>query len=383
MQILFLDQSGNLGGAELNLLDTAKFYRNSCLVALFTDGFFAMALEENQIPVHVLLSKPLKIRKDSSFWQSIQDFKLLIPLIIEVIELSRDYDLIYANTQKALVVGAIAGLVTGKPLIYHLHDILSLEHFSQTNRRIAVFLANRFASLVIANSQATKAAFIASGGKKQLVQVVYNGFDLAKYQINSDLAAQLKQELNLQGRYVVGHFSRLSPWKGQHILLEALTQCPEVTAILVGDALFGEDEYVAQLHQQVKDLGLGDRVRFLGFRNDIPQLMSMCDLVVHTSTSPEPFGRVIVEAMLCGKPIIAAAAGGVVELIDRDHTGLLTTPGNVQQLVYTINQCRQQPEVTEAIAQAGKVSASNRFDLLNIEQQIDRLLKTTLRMSKS
>ena len=74
MQILFLDQSGNLGGAELNLLDTAKFYRNSCLVALFTDGFFAMALEENQIPVHVLLSKPLKIRKDSSFWQSIQDF---------------------------------------------------------------------------------------------------------------------------------------------------------------------------------------------------------------------------------------------------------------------------------------------------------------------
>ena len=375
MKILFLDQSGNLGGAELNLLDTAKLYRNSCLVALFADGSFRRALEQEQIPVRVLLNKLLKIHKDSSFWQSIQNITILFPLVKEIIELSRNYDLIYANTQKALVVGAIASSISGKPLVYHLHDILSLEHFSQTNRRIAVFLANRFTSLIIANSQATKTAFIESGGKEQLVEVVYNGFDLEKYQINSDRNTRLRQELNLKGKYIVGHFSRLSPWKGQHILLEALTHCPQATAILVGDALFGEDEYVAKLHQQIEDLQLGDRVHFLGFRSDIPQLMSICDLVVHTSTAPEPFGRVIVEAMLCGKPIIAAAAGGAVELIDRNCTGWLTTPGDVRELADTIDRCRQQPEVTEAIAQAGKVAASRRFDLLNIEQQIDGLLK--------
>ena len=375
MNILFLDQSGNLGGAELQLLDLAKFYRDSCLVGLFADGSFKRALGDNQIDTWVLANEQLTIRKDSSFWQSFGNVKLLLSLIAKVVKLSRDRDLIYANTQKALVIGAIASLVTSKPLIYHLHDILSLEHFSQTNRRIAIFLANRFASLVIANSQATKAAFIESGGKEHLVEVVYNGFDLAKYQINSDLITQLKQELNLQGRYVIGHFSRLSPWKGQHILLEALTQCPEVTAILVGDALFGEDEYAAQLHQQVKDLNLSDRIRFLGFRDDIPQLMSMCDLVVHTSVAPEPFGRVIVEAMLCNRPIIAAAAGGATELIDHDHTGWLTTPGDVWELADTINQCRQQPEVTKAIAQNGQAAAGNRFNLLNIEQQIDRLLK--------
>lgn len=375
MQILFLDQSANLGGAELCLLDLAKFYRDSCLVALFVDGSFKKALEDHQIAVRILSTEQLEIRKDSNFWQSISNVRQIMPLISKIVQLSRDRDLIYANTQKALVVGAIAALVTGKPLIYHLHDILSLEHFSQTNRRIAIFLANRFASLVIANSQATKTAFIESGGEEHLVKVVYNGFDLVKYQINSDRITQLKQELNLQGRYVIGHFSRLSPWKGQHILIEALIYCPEVTAILVGDALFGEAEYVAQLHIQVKNLGLGDRVRFLGFRSNIPQLMSMCDLVVHTSTAPEPFGRVIVEAMLCGKPIIAAAAGGAVELIDPNCTGWLTTPGDVGELADTINQCRQQPEVTKASAQAAKVVASRRFDLSNIEQQIDGLLK--------
>ena len=376
MKILFLDQSGNLGGAELNLLDTAKLYRNSCLVALFADGSFAKALAENQVPVRILSNKTLKIYKDSNFWQSIQNIGLFLPLITEIIKLSRDCDLIYANTQKALVAGAIASLVTSKPLIYHLHDILSLEHFSQTNRRIAVSLANRFTSMVIANSQATKTAFIESGGEERLVEVVYNGFDLEKYYVSRDRATQLRQELDLQGRYVIGHFSRLSPWKGQHILIEALTHCSNTTAILVGDALFGEDEYVARLHQQVQDLELGDRVRFLGFRNNIPELMAMCDLVAHTSTSPEPFGRVIVEAMLCGKPVIAAAAGGAVELIESDRTGWLTTPGNVGELANKIEQCRQNPELTEKIALAGKASASERFDLLNIEQQIDRLLKS-------
>lgn len=400
MKILFLDQSGKLGGAELSLLDLAKFYRSSCLVSLFADGSFRRVLEQNKVPVRILSKRALKIHKDSNLWQSISNVGQLIPLISEVISISKSYDLIYANTQKAMVVGSIVSFVTKKPLVYHLRDILSLEHFSRVNRRLAVSLANRFASLVIANSNATKAAFVEAGGKERLVEVVYNGFALQKYLDRSDRSdrqgvyadrrltetgeaetsptllgtTQLKQELNLEGRYIVGHFSRLSPWKGQHILIEALTHCPEVTAILVGDALFGEHDYIEELHQQVKQLGLSDRVRFLGFRLDIPELMSMCDLVVHTSTAPEPFGRVIVEAMLCGQPIVATAAGGAVELIEHGQTGWLVPPGNILELAETIERCRQQSEITEAIARAGKVSAVERFDLSKIEQQIDCLL---------
>jgi glycosyltransferase involved in cell wall biosynthesis len=144
--------------------------------------------------------------------------------------------------------------------------------------------------------------------------------------------------------------------------------------LLVGDALFGEQDYVEQLHQQVEQLGLGDRVRFLGFRSDVPQLMTLCDLVAHTSTAPEPFGRVIVESMLCGTPIVAAAAGGVVELIEPGKTGWLAPPGDPLKLAEIIQQCHSQPEQAAAIAQKAQEDASQRFDLNTINRQISQLL---------
>ncbi|NER49777.1 MAG: glycosyltransferase family 4 protein [Symploca sp. SIO1A3] len=376
MKILFLDQSGKPGGAELCLIDIAKPYRDSCLVGLFADGTFRDLLEQEQIPVQVLTTQSIAIRKESSLLQGLGSIGQLIPLIARVVKTASKYDLIYANTQKALVVGALASFFSRRPLVYHLHDILSTEHFSSTNLRLAVTLANRFASLVIANSQAAKTAFVAAGGKPEIIEVVYNGFASEKYLAEKSSLNHLRQNLGLDGQFVVGHFSRLSPWKGQHILLEALAHCPDdVTAILVGDALFGEQDYVKHLHQQVAKLGLEQRVRFLGFRSDIVSLMTACDLIAHTSTAPEPFGRVIVEAMLCGKPVVAAEAGGAIELVETGKTGWLVTPGNPQQLAEVITTCRQQPEYAATIAKESQRQASQRFNLTNINQQIGQLLE--------
>ncbi|MGF1672334.1 MAG: glycosyltransferase family 4 protein, partial [Rivularia sp. (in: cyanobacteria)] len=311
----------------------------------------------------------------SSLSQGLASITQLAPLITKVVKIARNYDLIYANTQKALVVGAIASFFSGRPLVFHLHDILSPEHFSQTNRRIAVTLANR-ASLVIANSQASKKAFIEAGGKAELVEIVYNGFNPETYINQESQIQQLRQKLELDDKFIVGHFSRLAPWKGQHILIEALAKCPpEVTVILVGDALFGEQDYVKQLHQQIDELQLQNRVKFLGFRNDIPQLMAACDLVAHTSTAPEPFGRVIVEAMLSGTPVVAAASGGAVELVQSGINGFLTTPGNPQELNEVINSCIQDKQKTAAIAETARNTASQRFNVVNINQQIAQLLQ--------
>ncbi|MER3493182.1 MAG: glycosyltransferase family 1 protein [Mastigocladus sp. ERB_26_2] len=374
MKILFLDQSGKPGGAELCLIDIAKPYRDNCLVGLFADGDFRTLLEKNHIPVQVLSTKSIQVRKESSFAQGLASLGQLLPLLAKVVQTARKYDLIYANTQKALVVGAIASFLSDRPLVYHLHDILSPEHFSQTNRRIAVTVANR-ASLVIANSQASKTAFIEAGGRANITAVVYNGFDSKNYQIDESMIHQTRQELGQEGKFLVGHFSRLAPWKGQHILIEALRQCPqEVTAVLVGDALFGEQEYVQKLHQQIVTLGLENRVKFLGFRSDIPQLMSACDLIVHTSTAAEPFGRVIVEAMLCGKPVIAAKAGGAVELVEHGVNGFLVTPGESQELAQVISTCLQESSKTAKIASHARTTASQRFDVTNINQQIAELL---------
>jgi len=375
MKILFLDQSGKLGGAELSLLDIASYHRENCLVGLFADGPFRQALEQRQVPVQVLTQQVLKVNKESDFWQSLGSIRQLLPLIAQVVQLSRQFDVIYANTQKALVVGAIASFFSRRPLIYHLRDILSDEHFSRNNVRLAVTLANLFATKVITNSKATQAAFIQAGGDAKRTSVIYNGFQPEHYQCSTDEIATLRQELNLKGCYVVGHFSRLSPWKGQHILLEALKDCPKyVVAVFVGDALFGESHYVEELKQKVQTLGLEDRVRFLGFRSDIPQLMGACDLITHTSTAAEPFGRVIVEAMLCERPIIAAEAGGAVELIQPGITGWLTPPGDAAKLAAQINHCCNSPAHTTTITQQAKLQASQRFHVDTLNQRIENLL---------
>jgi glycosyltransferase involved in cell wall biosynthesis len=377
MKILFLDQSGDPGGAELALLDIASLYKDSCLIGLFTDGSFRNLLEQKRLQVEILMSQSIKVRKDSGLLRSIAGLWQLFPLIVRVALLSLDYELVYANTLKALVVAAIASLLNRRPLVYHLHDILSKEHFSWINRRLAVFLINRFVDVAIANSKATQQAFVAEGGIETKTTVIYNGFEPKLYlnpQPNSD---RIRKELGLEGKYVVGHFSRLGPWKGQHVLIEALSHCPEhVTAIFVGGAFFNVEEYVRQLHQQVKELGLSDRIRFLGFRNDIPELMAACDLIAHTSIAPEPFGRVIVEAMLSEKPVVAAGAGGAVELVKHGQTGWLTPPGNALKLSEIINLCRDRPEQTRAIASSARIDAMQRFDLSVTNQQITQLIKS-------
>ncbi|EDX84375.1 glycosyl transferase, group 1 family protein [Synechococcus sp. PCC 7335] len=376
MKILFLDQSGTPGGAELCLLDIAKPYRDST-VGLLADGPFRELLAQHEISTTVFTTQAINVRKESNLLTSLRSLSQLLPLVQTVAKATRSYDLIYANTPKALVVGALASLQSRRPLVYHLHDIISPDHFSRINRLLLVTLANRVAKLVIANSQASQAAFVAAGGRSQLCRVVYNGFDSRQYAIAPSEIHRLRANLALTEGFWVGHFSRLSPWKGQHVLLKALTLCPKDTkAILVGDALFGEDDYVLELHRQVEQLGLQDRVRFLGFRSDIPQLMSACDLVTHTSTAPEPFGRVIVEAMLCGTPVVAAAAGGATELVDAGKNGWLCPPDNPELLAKAISACRNQPEQCQQIAQVAQTQARDRFDVSTINALIAQHLQS-------
>lgn len=377
MKILFLDQSGQLGGAELCLVDLAQHYRHDCRVCTFAAGPFPEQLVQQQIAVDVF-AQPFSFQKQSGLAQAVKAIGQLWPLIYRISRLSLRYDCIYANTQKALVIGAIASFLSRKPLIYHLHDIISEEHFSALGRQIIVTFANQ-AALVIANSVASQSAFVKAGGRAERVQVVYNGFNLNQYQAAAREESSLRSTLGVTDQFVVGHFSRLSPWKGQHVLIEALQHCPaQVTAIFVGGALFGEDYYAQQLLQQIEDLKLGDRVKFLGFRSDIPTLMGACDLIAHTSTAAEPFGRVIVEGMLGDRPVVAAAAGGALEIIEHGQTGWLTPPGDARKLADIIMTAYRQPELAAAIAQQGKATAQQRFNLEHTNAQIDQLLKTVL-----
>ena len=359
-KILFIDHTAVMGGAELCLVDLATAYTNRGKVLLFQDGSLRNHLENLGVEVSIAgASKTMLKLRTSGGLNSLITIPELWNLAGQIAREARGYDLILANSQKAFVTAALATLRDSPPVLWYLHDILTAKHFSRVNRQVAVFLANRFAAKILVNSQATGKAFVAAGGKK-LYDVVYNGFDAQKFDaVAEEDILKVRSELGIGNSPLVGLFSRLSYWKGQHILLSAVKDLPEVHVMLVGDALFGEEEYVSELKALAAIPELAGRVHWLGFRDDIPTLMKACDIVTHTSTEPEPFGRVIVEGQLARKPVIASAAGGALELIEDGVSGCLFPLEDATTLSKQIERLISDRSLADKIAQQGYTNRQN------------------------
>jgi glycosyltransferase involved in cell wall biosynthesis len=379
-RVLFLDHTGGIGGAELILLDVIKWHGAAGSVVLFADGPFRERLEEVGAEVRVLPAPGAvnRVSRKGKMVRNLRSGPGVLRLAKRVARLSEGYDLLYANSQKAFVVGALAGRIVGKPVIWHQHDLLTPDHFSRGHRRLAVALANHLVERVIVNSRATAEAFVASGGRAEKVRLVYNGIDPAAFGsvVQTEVDA-LRRELGLDGVPVVGVFSRLAPGKGQHVLLKALKHLQGVHALLVGDAVFGEHAYAEALRDQSNALGIEDRVHFAGFRRDIPQLMRLSQVVTHPAVEPEPFGRVIVEGMLAGRPVVASRGGGATEIIEYKVNGYLVPPGNSEALGKTLASLLKDPIGRSTLAKAGHATAFERFSLHamleGINQQIEEV----------
>ena len=377
-RVLFLDHVGVMSGAELLLLDVARYYANSGKVLLFDDGPLRGHLERNGTAVETLLAprSVSGISREGAVKRDLLAVPGVLKLAWQVARRARWYDLLYANSQKALVVGAIAGRLANKPVIWHLHDLLTEDHFSPEHRRLVVALANRAVARVVANSRASAAAFVKGGGRADAVRVVYNGIDPAPFEsVTQAEVRTLKQDLGLDGVPVVSVFGRLAPWKGQHVLLEALSRLPGVHALLVGEALFGESGYVRSLRDLAETLEITERVHFVGFRRDIPLLMRLSDVVVHTSVAPEPFGRVIVEGMLARRPVVASRAGGVTEIVEDGVNGHLVPSGDPEALAGTLDALVASPSRGSSLVAAGYATASSRFSLRTMLEEIEQQVK--------
>jgi glycosyltransferase involved in cell wall biosynthesis len=301
-------------------------------------------------------------------------------VVRQVARQAADYDLLFANTQKALLIGGLAGLWARRPVVWNLHDLLIPDHFTALNRRAAVTAANLLCRHVIANSEASRDAFLAEGGRVPTT-VVYNGIDPAPFDaVAPGQVAALRRDLGLSDRPVVGVFSRLAPWKGQHVLLDALPALPAAAHVLfVGGALFdGDQEYAAALRRQVAEQRTAHRVHFLGFRDDVAALMTLCDVVAHTSTAPEPFGRVIVEGMLASRPVVASRTGGALEILEDGHTGTLVRPGDPGSLAEALRTLLSDPDRAAARARAGAAHARRTFTPTAMHEGISRALGRAL-----
>lgn len=376
-RVLFVDHAAVLGGAELSLLDLATAYRDRCQILLFDRGPFCDRISAAHIPMQVIPAPPslLGVRASGGL-NVLKAFPALGWMAHQVVQESQGFDVIHTNSQKAFAAAALARWLGAPPVIWHLRDILTANHFSTLNRWLVIALANAQASQVIVNSQATGEAFVAAGGRPDLVRLVYNGVSVQPFE-NAQLSDthRLRSDLGIPPDVpVVGSFSRLSYWKGQHILLKAVRNLPNVHVLLVGKALFGEDQYVTELQTLAEAPELVGRIHWLGFRTDIPSLMAVCTIIAHTSTEPEPFGRVIVEGQLAQRPVIATAAGGAIELIKDGETGRLVPPNNYEALSTAIFELLKNPEKVKLLATQGYNQARSNFSLDSLLIEFDKVL---------
>jgi glycosyltransferase involved in cell wall biosynthesis len=364
-RVLFVDHSAVLGGGELSLLDIAHERRETCAVLLLSDGPFRELLQSKGVRVRLLEAgaSMLAVRRDGA-GRSAAAAAGIATLTWKLARMAREFDLLYANSQKAFVVAALAGRMARRPVIWHLRDILSEAHFGRANIRLVTVLANGFAHRVIANSQATASAFIAQRGRAAKVRVIHNGIDGRAFaRVTEADAAAVRQELGVGDQHLVGVFGRFHPWKGQHVAVDVLAGLPDTHGVFVGGALFGENDYVAQVHGRARALGMDHRVHFLGFRSDLARLMRAVDVVLHTAEAPEPFGRVILEGMLAGRPVVAAHAGGAAEIVQEGVTGLLIPPGDVGAFRTAVGSLLVDPARRAALGRAGYERASRDFSL--------------------
>ena len=165
---------------------------------------------------------------------------------------------------------------------------------------------------------------------------------------------------------VVAHFGRLQRWKGAEDFLRAAAHVaphrPEARFVLVGGALFGlEVEYAKQLPALASQLGIADRVRFLGHRTDALSVMAGCDVVVHCSRRPEPFGMVVLEAMALGRAVVAAGEGAPPEMVRPGDTGLLAPPRRPIDLAATLDEVIADPALRARLGTAAAAEVAEQW----------------------
>jgi glycosyltransferase involved in cell wall biosynthesis len=199
--------------------------------------------------------------------------------------------------------------------------------------------------------------------KPRIACRVYNGLDTSLYEPyrSHEVRDGIRRELGVAGgEILVGMVGNIDWWKGQIVLVRAVREVlgrgTDVRTIIAGQTVMLAEEYEKEIRNYISEHGLGDRISLLGFRNDIPALLNAMDIFVHASIEPEPFGRVILEAKLMAKPIIATDGGGATEQIRHGETGLLVPMDDASSMAAAIE------EYTADMDRAARIGAAARKD---------------------
>jgi glycosyltransferase involved in cell wall biosynthesis len=276
------------------------------------------------------LTLPLACRSPLTTWRNAARLARLIR--------AERVDIVHARSRAPAWSAWLACRRTGAHFVTTYHgayseDLPFKRHYNAVMARgERVIAASRFiAELVVRQHQTDP----------KRIRVIARGVDPVAFDpatVSGARMMRLAQTWRVpEGATVVLLPGRLTSWKGQSVLIEALARLNsrDVCGVLVGSDQ-GRQHYSTALIRQAEALGVADRLRLAGQCDDMPAALMLADVVVHASTKPEAFGRVVIEAQAMGRPVIAADLGGPVETVEQGVTGWRVPPGDASALASTL-----------------------------------------------
>ncbi len=314
-------------------------------------------------------------------------YDLLTFLSLFLFLLKEKPGIVHTHTSKAGFLGRLAAKLAAVPLIIHTpHGHVFSGYFGQFKTKMFIILerlATRMTDRIVALTNSEKEDYIKLRiADEDKVVVIHSGVDLAKFQ---DLAeseiAKIKSELGLaENSLVVGTAGRLVPVKGPEFLVEAardvVSKHPETVFIFAGDGQLRQD-----LERRASKLGLTANIIFTGWRQDVARMIATFDIFVLPSLN-EGMGRVLVEAMALGKPIVASDRGGIKDLVVQGKNGFLVPARNPRLLAKHIQILIEDKEKRTGMAREGKKMAP-RFSSDLMMTKIASLYEELLTQKKS
>jgi glycosyltransferase involved in cell wall biosynthesis len=207
--------------------------------------------------------------------------------------------------------------------------------------------------------------------------VIHNGIETECFTRPYDTSAVRAEFDVAPNGHLIGMVGRIDWWKGQEYFVQAVAKVtekiPDLKALIVGALeetanVYRNRKYMETLQALIKSLHMEDTVILTGARADVPRLMAAMDVVVHASSEPEPFGLVVLEGMAAGKPVVATAAGGVLDIVEDRVTGLLVPPKDYEAMAAAIQELLSDKQFAQIMSTAARKRVVSDF---RIQQQTD------------
>lgn len=369
MRILYAITAAEWGGASLNVFQLAEYMvKNGYEVGIVA------APEPRLMEMAVRLG--IKIYPNPYFVRPVnpwKDFSALWPVFRAIEDFKPD--IVHAHSTKAGYAARLACAVLHKPIIFTAHGWAFTEGRSYWKRKLLAW-AERVAAkitdkIICVSEHDRKLALQWKVAKHEQLTVIYNGIDSKPFlEIEG---VYLNPELGLKSSLVLTFVGRLAPPKDPFTLLEAVKDLNNDVVLLI----VGNGELRLPVEKYIKEHNLGERVRLLGQRSDIPQILAASDIFV-LSSRWEGLPYTIIEAMMAGLAVVATRVGGIDELVDDGVTGFLVPPKDSKALAGAIKKLIDNPEICLRMGQAGHNKAIKNFNLDNMLIKTHKVYKEVM-----